>query len=167
MMCSFPNPSSCLGQSPCSVNTKGSVQFSSVQFSRLVVSDSLWPHELQHTRPPCPSPTPGVYANSCPLSRWCHPAISSSVIPFSSCPCCTLPNGEPARVTSYCSSTTPPSLHTNNFRREVHGYQFSECYCAAQPGPCASESTLPLSPGIMRALSPAQILRLAWVLWTW
>ena len=58
----------------------------SVQFSRSVVSDSLQPHELQHARPPCPSPTPGVYSNSCPLSRWCHPAISSSVVPFSSCP---------------------------------------------------------------------------------
>ena len=54
------------------------------QFSHSVVSDSLRPHELQHTRPPCPSPTPGVYLNSCPLSRWCHPTISSSVIPFSS-----------------------------------------------------------------------------------
>ena len=61
-----------------------SVQFSSVQsFSQ---SDSLQPHELQHTRPPCPSPTPGVYPNSCPMSWWCHPAISASVIPFSSCP---------------------------------------------------------------------------------
>ena len=58
----------------------------SVQFSHSVVSDSLWPHESQHTRPPCPSPTPAVYSNSCPSSRWCHPAISSSVIPFSSCP---------------------------------------------------------------------------------
>ena len=57
----------------------------SVQFSRPVVSDSLWPHEPQHSRPPCPSPTPRVYPNSCPLSRWCHPIISSSVIPFSSC----------------------------------------------------------------------------------
>ena len=57
----------------------------SVQFSRSVVSNSLWPHELQHTRPPCPSQTPGVYSNSCPSSRWCDPAISSSVIPFSSC----------------------------------------------------------------------------------
>ena len=54
----------------------------SVQFSRSVVSDSLRPHELQ---PPCPSPTPGVYSNSCALSQWCHPAISSSVIPISSC----------------------------------------------------------------------------------
>ena len=57
-----------------------------VQFSRSVVSDSLRPHELQHTRPPCPSPTPGVYPNPCPLSQWCHPTISSSVVPFSSCP---------------------------------------------------------------------------------
>ena len=57
----------------------------SVQFSRSVMSDSLWPHELQHARPPCPSPTPGVHPNSCPLSRWCHPTISSSVIPFFSC----------------------------------------------------------------------------------
>ena len=60
-------------------------QFSSVQFSPSVMSDSLWPHELQHARPPCPSPTPRVYLNSCPLSRWCHPTISSSVVPFSSC----------------------------------------------------------------------------------
>ena len=61
-------------------------QFSSVQFSYSVVSDSLRPHELQHSRPPCPSPTHGVYPNPCPSSQWCHPAISSSVIPFSSCP---------------------------------------------------------------------------------
>ena len=59
---------------------------SSVQFSCSVMSDSLWPHELQHARPPCPSPTPGVYPNSCASSRWCHPTISSSVVPFSSCP---------------------------------------------------------------------------------
>ena len=58
----------------------------SVQFSHSFVSDSLRPHESQHARPPCASPTPGVYPNSCPLSRWCHPAISSSVVPFSSCP---------------------------------------------------------------------------------
>ena len=63
-----------------------SVQFSSVQFSHSVISDSLWPHELQHTRPPCPSPTPRVHPNPCPLSQWCHPTISSSVVPFSSCP---------------------------------------------------------------------------------
>ena len=57
----------------------------SVQFSLSIMSDSLWPHGLQHTRLPCPSATPGVYSNSFPLSQWCHPTISSSVIPFSSC----------------------------------------------------------------------------------
>ena len=66
---------------------------SSVQFSCSVVSDSLWPHESQHTRPPCPSPTPGVHSDSCPSSQWYHPAISSSVVPFSSCPQ-TLPASE-------------------------------------------------------------------------
>ena len=58
----------------------------SVQFSHSVVSNSLWPHESQHTRLPCPSPNPGVHADSRPSSPWCHPAISSSVVPFSSCP---------------------------------------------------------------------------------
>ena len=57
----------------------------SVQFSRSFVSNSLWPHGLQHARPPCPSPTPGVYSKSCLLSQWCHPTISSSIVPFSSC----------------------------------------------------------------------------------
>ena len=61
------------------------IQFSSDQFSHSVMSDSLRPHELQHTRPPCPSPTPGACQNSCPLSWWCHPTISSSAVPFSSC----------------------------------------------------------------------------------
>ena len=63
-----------------------SLYLSSVQFSRSVISDSLQPHESQHARPPWPSPTPGVYSNSCPSSRWCHRAISSPVVPFSSCP---------------------------------------------------------------------------------
>ena len=57
-----------------------------LQFSHSVVSDYLQPHESQHSRPPYPSPTPRVYSNPCPSSRWCHPTISSSVIPFSSCP---------------------------------------------------------------------------------
>ena len=60
--------------------------FSSVQFSHSVTSNSLRPHEQQHASPPCPSPTPKVHPNPCPLSQWCHPTISSSVIPFSSCP---------------------------------------------------------------------------------
>ena len=59
---------------------------SSVQFSRSIVSDSLWPHELQYARPTCPSPTPGVYPNPYPLSWWCHPTVSSSVVLYTSCP---------------------------------------------------------------------------------
>ena len=59
--------------------------YSSVQFSHSVASDSLWPRGLQHAKPSCPSPAPSVYSNSCPLSQWCHPAISSSITPFSSC----------------------------------------------------------------------------------
>ena len=67
-----------------SILEKSATTFKSVsQFSRSVLSDSLRPHESQHARPPCPSPTPGVYSNSRPSSQWCHPAISSSVVPFS------------------------------------------------------------------------------------
>ena len=71
----------------------------SVQFSCSIVSDSLWPHGLQHARPPCPSPTPRVYSNSCPLSWWCHPTISSSVVPFSS-----HLQSFPASCLDYCKS---------------------------------------------------------------
>ena len=67
-------------------NSAMNIQFSSVHFSHSVMSDSLRHHELQHSRPPCPSPSPGVHSNLRPSSRWCHLAISSSVIPFSSCP---------------------------------------------------------------------------------
>ena len=63
----------------------GVLQLSSVQFSHSVMSNSLRPHESQHARPPCPSPTPRVHSNSCPSSQWCHQAISSSLVPFSSC----------------------------------------------------------------------------------
>ena len=66
------------------VNIKG--LHSSAEFSHSVMSNSLWPHGLQHTRLPCPSPTPRAYSNSCPLSRWCHPTISSSIAPFFPCP---------------------------------------------------------------------------------
>ena len=70
------------------MNKKGklSINLILIQFSWSVVSDSLRPHELQHARPPCPSPTPGVHSESHPSSQWCHPAISSTVVPFSSCP---------------------------------------------------------------------------------
>ena len=75
------------GQNHTVVKSMGSgIRFSSVQFSHSVVSYSLRPHELQHARPPCPSPTPGVHSNSCPSGPWCHPAVSSSVVPFSTSP---------------------------------------------------------------------------------
>ena len=77
----------------------------SVQFSRSVVSNSLPPHESQHARPPCPSPTPGVYSNSCPSSWWCHPAISSSVVPFSSCPQ-SLPPPIPPSIRVFSNEST-------------------------------------------------------------
>ena len=78
-------------QAPLSLSSIETVELAhiagrSVQFSRSIVSDSLQPHASQYARPPCPSPTPGVYPNPCPLCQWCHPNISSSVIPFSSCP---------------------------------------------------------------------------------
>ena len=79
----------CVSWIPRFASEKKNIQrmtFSSVQFSCSVVSDSLWPHESQHARPPCPSPTPRVHSDSRPSSQWCHPAISSSIIPFSSCP---------------------------------------------------------------------------------
>ena len=78
-------------------------QFSSVQFSCSVVSDSLRPHGLQHTRPPCPLPIPGVHSNSYPLSQWCHPTISSSVVPFSSCPQ-SFPASESFQVSQFFTS---------------------------------------------------------------
>ena len=64
---------------------KDAAQYSPVQFSCSLVSDFLWPHEPQHTKPPYSSPTAGVYPNSCPLSWWCHPTVASSIVPFSSC----------------------------------------------------------------------------------
>ena len=74
-------------ETSCYFNVSGIISlFSSVQFSFSVVSDTLRPHETQHARPPCPSPTTGVHPNPCPLCQWCHPTISSSIIPFSSCP---------------------------------------------------------------------------------
>ena len=75
----FVSHYSCLPLSPIPLSCQ------TFQFSQSVVSNSLWPHAPQHTRPPCPSPTPGVHPNPCPLSQWCHPTISSSVVPFFSC----------------------------------------------------------------------------------
>ena len=90
----LPSPSHPSGSSQCTspehpvscIEPGLEIYFTSVHFSHSVVSDCLWPHEPQHNRPPCPSATPRVHPNPCPLSQWCHTTISSSVIPFSSCP---------------------------------------------------------------------------------
>ena len=95
-----------------------------VQFSRSVVSDSLRPHELQHALPPCPSPTPGVHSNSSPLSRWCHPAISSSVVPFSSCPQC-LPASESfpmSQLFTWGGQSTGGSVLASFLPKDIQGW---------------------------------------------
>ena len=75
-----------VGEGEGGMTWENNIQFSSVRFSPSVMSDPLQPHESQHTRPPCPSPTPRVYPDSCSSSWWCHSTISTSVVPFSSCP---------------------------------------------------------------------------------
>ena len=122
-------------------------RISSVQFSRSVMSDSLGPHELQHARPPCPSPTLGVYPNPCPSSQWCHPAISSSVIPFS-CPQSFPASGSfpmsqlfawggqsiGVSASKNQSSTLPPALSwfTLSFHWCMHTSLCEGCYCKSQ-----------------------------------
>ena len=95
------------------------------QVSRSVVSNSLWPHESQHARPPCPSPTPGVHWDSRPSSQWCHPAISSSVVPFSSCP-----QSLPAYIGNPKDTTRKPLEFINEFGK-VSGYKINIQKCAA------------------------------------
>ena len=102
--------------------------YSSVQFSHSVVSDSLRPHELQHARPPCPSPTPGVHSNSHPLSQWCHPAISSSVVPLSSCPQ-SLPASESfpmSQLFAWGGQSTGVSALASFFQKTSHSWSPSE-----------------------------------------
>ena len=96
----------------------------SVQFSRSVVSDSLWPHESQYTRPPCPSPTPGVHSDSHPLSWWCHPANSSSVVPSSSCPQ-SLPASESfpmSQLFSWGGQSTGVSASASFLPKNIQGW---------------------------------------------
>ena len=112
-------------------------RFSSVQFSHSVVSSSLWPHEPQHARPPCPSPTPGVYPNSCPLSRGCHPTISSSVIPFPSCPQSFPASGyfqmsqlftsDGQSIGVSASASVPPMNTLKDWSLEWTGWIFLQC----------------------------------------
>ena len=100
----------------------------SVQFSHSVVSKSLRPHESQNTRPPCPSPTPGVHSDSCPSSQWCHPAISSLVVPFSSCPQ-SLPASEPfpmSQLFAWGSQSTGVSASASFLPKKSQGWCPSE-----------------------------------------
>ena len=124
--------------------------FSSVQFSHSVVSNSLRPHESQHARPPCPSPTPGVHWDSHPLSQWCHPAISSSVVPFSSCPQ-SLPASESFPMSqlfawdsqstgvSALASFLPKKSRADLLQKELVG---SPCRGQGQPNPTSKEQWL-------------------------
>ena len=104
------------------------VFLSSVQFSHSVMPDSLRPHESQHTRPPCPSPTPRVHSDSCPSSLWCHPAIPSSVIPFSSCPQ-SLPASESfpmSQLFAWGGQSTGVSASTSVLPKKSQGWSPSE-----------------------------------------
>ena len=105
------------------------LQFSSVQFSRSVVSDSLQPHESQHSRPPCPSPTPRVHSNSRLLSQWRHPAISSSVVTFSSCPQ-SLPKSESflmSQLFAWGGQSTGVSALASFLPKKSQGWSPSGC----------------------------------------
>ena len=104
------------------------LHLSSVQFSRSVVSDSLWPHESQHARPPCPSPTPGVHSESRLSSQWCHPAISSSVVSFSSYPQ-SLPASQSfpmSQLFAWCGQITGVSALASFLPKKSRGWSPSE-----------------------------------------
>ena len=104
------------------------LQFSSVQFSLSVVSDFLRPHESHHARPPCPSPTLGVHWDSHPSSQWCHPAISSSVVPFSSCPQSLLASESfpMSQLFAWCGQSTGVSALASSFPKKSQGWSPSE-----------------------------------------
>ena len=104
------------------------ISISSVQFSHSVVSNSLWSHESQHIRPPCASPTPGVHSDSRPSSQWCHPAISSSVVPFSSCPQ-SLPASESfpmSQLFTWSGQSTVVSALASLLTKNTQGWSPSE-----------------------------------------
>ena len=103
-------------------------KLSSVQFSCSLVSDSLRPHESQHARPPCPSPTPQVHSDSRPSSQWCHPAISSSVVPFSSCPQSlpALGSFPMSQLFAWGDQTTGVSALASFLPKKTQGWSLSE-----------------------------------------
>ena len=117
----------------------------SVQFSLSVVSNSLQPHELQHARPPCPSPSPGVHSDSHPSSRWCHPAISSSVVPFSSCPQ-SLPASESfpkSQLFVWGGQSTGVSALTSFVPKKPQGWSPSELLVGSPCSPRDSQESSP------------------------
>ena len=119
--------------------------FSLVQFSSVAQSDSLRPHESQHARPSCPSPTPGVYSNSSPSSWWCHPAISSSVVPFSSCP-----NPSQHQGLFQCVSSSHQVAKVLEFQLQHQSFQWTPRTELLQDGlvgaPCSSRDSQESSP---------------------
>ena len=122
-------------------------QFSSVQFSDSVVSDSLRTHESQHARPPCPSPSPGVHSDSRPSSPWCHPAISSSVVPFSSCPQ-SLPASESfsmSQLFAWDGQSTGVSASASFLAKKSQGWSSSEWtgWISLQESPRDSQESSP------------------------
>ena len=156
----------------------------SVQFSYSVLSDSLRSHEPQHTRPPCPSPTPGVHPNPCPLCQWCHPTISSSVVPFSSCPQSFLASGSfqmsqlsasgGQSIGSFSFNISPSNEHPGLiFRREwCKGYYVIFFVIALSPRmnrslslPCRTEERLDSKPLFLhrpQSIADAQVHLLNW-----
>ena len=155
----------------CSLYWASQVALSSVQFSRSVVCDSLWPHESQHARPPCPSPTLGVHSNLCPLSRWCHPTISPSVVPFSSCLQSFPASGSFPRSQFFTSSKSslgqmPPSLWASvqfSYSRSVvsnslrpHGLQHTRPPCPS-PTLGACSDSCPSSRWCHPTISPSAV----------
>ena len=129
------------------VSQKGvpNVWFSSVQFSHSVMSDSLQPHESQHARPPCPSPTPRVHSDSRPSSPWCHPAITSSVIPFSSCPQ-SLPASESfptSQLFTWGGQSTGVSALASSFQRNPRADLLQNGLVGSSCGPRDSQESSP------------------------
>ena len=125
---------------------------SSVQFSRSVVSDSLWPHESQHARPPCPSQTPRVYSNSCPSSRWCHPAISSSVVPFSSCP-----NSSQHQSLFHWVNSSQEVARVLEFQLQHQSFQWTsshvQFFVTPRTAACKASLSFTISLGLFKAMS--------------
>ena len=132
----------------------GAIAFSviscSVQFSRSVMSDSLWPHESQHARPPCPSPTPRVYSNSCPLSWWCHPTISTSQFSSVTQLCPTL--GQPHELQHARPPCPSPNMSITSLSITKHGFTQTQVHQLSD----AIQPSHPLSSPSPPAPNPSQ-----------